>query len=185
MEKKNRQFSLFRFSLVIMKIAGLLLVADAVSETRTATFKVSAAVITGCAFGTTIGSSSGDLGTIDFGTHTEIPNNLHAASGEGAGSIVVTCTPGSSITIALDYGQNGGGSSARYLKNTNTADKIAYQLYQDANYSAIWGTGALAYSVNSFPETTQRYTVYARLFGQAQQPVIGTYTDKVTVTISY
>ncbi|MCA7014448.1 spore coat U domain-containing protein [Dickeya dadantii] len=180
MEKKHRQCSFF-----IMKIVMLFLAADAAGETKTTTFKVSATVIAGCAFGTTTGSSASDLGTIDFGTHTEIPNNLHTASSEGAGSIVVTCTPGSSITIALDYGQNGGGSSARYLKNTNTADKIAYQLYQDANYSAIWGTGALAYSVNAFPETTQRYTVYARLFGQALQPIVGTYTDKVTVTISY
>ncbi|AYH50352.1 hypothetical protein B6N31_15690 [Dickeya fangzhongdai] len=38
------------------------------------------------------------------------------------------------------------------MKNTNTADRIAYQIYQDANYSTIWGTGALTYSVSSFPE---------------------------------
>ncbi|WP_367892695.1 spore coat protein U domain-containing protein [Dickeya fangzhongdai] len=57
------------------------------------------------------------------------------------------------MTIALDYRQNGGSSSARYLKNTNTADKIAYQRYQLANYSAIGGAGALAYSVSSLPET--------------------------------
>ncbi|UWH06269.1 spore coat U domain-containing protein [Dickeya fangzhongdai] len=76
---------------------------DAVSKTRTSTINVFATIIAGCAFGTTTGFYSGDLGTIDFGMHTEIPNNRHAAGGEGAGSIVVTCTPDSSITITLDY----------------------------------------------------------------------------------
>ncbi|UWH09608.1 spore coat U domain-containing protein [Dickeya fangzhongdai] len=38
------------------------------------------------------------------------------------------------------------------MKNTNTADKIAYQLYQDTNYSAIWLNSTLTYSVSSFPE---------------------------------
>jgi len=47
------------------------------------------------------------------------------------------------------------------------------------------GTGTLAKTISNFPTTTQTYPVYARLFSATTLPEAGTYTDTVTVTLTY
>ncbi|WP_049074117.1 Csu type fimbrial protein, partial [Klebsiella michiganensis] len=111
-------------------------------------------------------------------------SNVDVASTAGAGSIIVTCTPGTAISIALDYGVNGGSATQRYMSNGNSST-LAYQLYQDANRANVWGSSTLALSVASFPSTTQTYTVYGRLFATNGFPAVGSYTDTVTVTLTY
>ncbi|HBR1133651.1 spore coat U domain-containing protein (plasmid) [Escherichia coli] len=155
------------------------------ADTTTSTFTVSATVENGCVFGDDTGSSITDFGTIDFGTMSSISSTVDVASSTGSGSVVVTCTPGLAATIELDYGANGGDSSARYLINSSGTRTIAYQLYQDSNHTTVWGTGSQAYSISSFPDTTQTYTVYARLFASSEMPEAGSYTDTVTVTLTY
>lgn len=155
------------------------------ASTTTDSFQVSATITSGCAFGTSETSGSTDFGTLSFGTMTAIGSNVDVASSSGAGSIVVTCTPGTAISLALDYGEHGGSASSRYMTNSSGSATLGYQLYQDAAHSAVWGTGSLAYSVASFPDTTQTYTVYGRLFATDGLPVSGTYSDTVTVTLTY
>lgn len=96
----------------------------------------------------------------------------------------MTCTPGTAISIALDYGVNGGSATQRYMSNGNSST-LAYQLYQDANRANVWGSSTLALNVASFPSTTQTYTVYGRLFATNGFPAVGSYTDTVTVTLTY
>lgn len=159
-------------------VGSLLLMAlYSQAGTTTDNFKVSAEVTSGCAFG------SSDFGTLNFGTMSTISSQVDVASSIGAGSMVVTCTPGMAITLALDYGLNGGSASARYLKNGGAT--LAYQLYQDVAHTTVWGNGALAYSVPSFPNRSQTYTVYGRLFATNGMPASGTYRDTVTVTLIY
>jgi len=153
------------------------------ASTTTDTFKVSAVITSGCALGSSSTSGTTDLGTLSFGTMTLLSNNVDATSSTGAGSIVVTCTPGTAVTISLDYGVNGGSASKRYL--SNGSQLLAYQLYQDAAHSTVWGNGSLAYSISSFPQTTQTYPLYGRLFSSSTVPNAGTYTDTVTVTLAY
>ncbi|WP_241650146.1 Csu type fimbrial protein [Rosenbergiella collisarenosi] len=160
-----------------------LFLASASAGTTSDTFQVSAVITSGCEFGTTQASSSGNFGTISFGTMTAIGNNVEVASSVGAGSIVVTCTPGTAITLSLDYGIHGGTAAQRYLSNGSSV--LGYQLYQDAAYSNVWGSGSLAYSVSSFPQSTQTYTIYGRLFSMSSLPNKGTYTDTITVTLVY
>ncbi|MDF7630917.1 MULTISPECIES: spore coat U domain-containing protein [unclassified Pantoea] len=164
--------------------AGWLLSASpCFASSTTDSFQVTAEITSGCAFGSSGSSSSTDFGTLDFGTMSAISSNVDVASSSGAGSIVVTCTPGTAITLALDYGENGGSSSSRYLSNGSAT--LAYQLYQDAAHTTVWGSDSLAYSVSSFPDSTQTYTVYGRLFATAGLPASGTYSDTVTVTLTY
>lgn len=158
--------------------------AGCLAGTASDTFQVSAVVTSGCALGSSNSDSTTNFGTLSFGTMSAISASVDVASSAGSGSIVVTCTPGTSITIALDYGANGGSSSQRYLANSSGAT-LAYQLYQDASYSTVWGNGTLAYSVSSFPTTTQTYTVYGRLFAVDGMPDAGSYSDTVTVTLTY
>ncbi|WP_241609572.1 spore coat U domain-containing protein [Rosenbergiella australiborealis] len=172
-----------RWYWVPLFFSGACCSSSAVAGTTTATFQVSAIIKNGCALGTSSASSTSNFGTINFGTMTAITANVDTASTTGAGSIIVTCTPGMAITIALDYGVNGGSATKRYLALGQHL--LGYQLYQDASHSVVWGLGSLAYSVSAFPQTTQTYTVYGRLFSSSTLPTTGTYTDTVTVTLAY
>lgn len=163
----------------------LLISVNSLASTVTDTFQVSATITSGCAFGTSESSSTTDFGTLSFGTMSAIGSNVDVASSSGSGSIVVTCTPGTAITIALDYGENGGSATSRYMSNSAGTATLGYQLYQDASHSTVWGTGSLAYSVASFPSSTQTYTLYGRLFAVSGLPAAGTYSDTVTVTLTY
>ncbi|HCF1760146.1 spore coat U domain-containing protein [Pseudomonas aeruginosa] len=150
-------------------------------------FQVQATIDYGCAFGTStlINSNTYDLGTLSFGTLSNLASPVNVASSSRAGSIVLTCTPGMTVSVALDYGVNGGSSSQRYLKLVSGNETLAYQLYQDAAYSQIWGNGALARTIANFPASPQTYTVYARLFAVGSLPSAGNYRDTVTVTLSF
>lgn len=170
-------------------IFAMLLVSSSIAgaATTTSTFTVSATVENGCVFGDGSGSVTTSFGTIDFGIMSSVPGAVDVASSTGSGSIVVTCTPGLSATISLDYGIHGGSSAGRYLANSAGTTTLRYQLYRDISRTSVWGTSAdsLAYSIPSFPGTTQTYTVYARLFAPGRMPAAGSYTDTVTVTLTY
>lgn len=155
------------------------------AATTTSSFTVSSVITSGCALGASNTESVSDFGTLSFGSMSSISENVDVASSSGAGSIIVTCTPGIAVTVALDYGTHNGSSARRYLENSATNTTLGYQLYQDASYSTVWGTGSLAYSIDSFPATTQTYTVYGRLFAVSGLPAAGTYSDTVTVTLTY
>lgn len=153
------------------------------AETVTKSLTVSATISSGCALGIS-SSSSNDFGTLDFGKMTTIEKSVDVASSIGAGSIIITCTPGVTATIALDYGVNGGTVNQRFLKHSATKKLLAYQLYQDAAHSRVWGSDSLAKTVSAFPSTTQTYSVYGELLSSYFPPA-GVYRDTVTVTVTY
>lgn len=169
---------------VLYVLVSLLACTKVQALTVDTSFDVTANVVNGCSLGGS-GSGGANFGTINFGTMPTVLSNIDVASSSGAGSIIVTCTPGASIMLALDYGLHNGNNNFRYLSNGTTS--LAYQLYRDSSYSQVWGTMAdsLAYTISSFPETTQTYTVYARLFSTPTMPAVGTYTDTITVTLTY
>lgn len=155
------------------------------AETKSTTFQVSATIAAGCEFGNEPGpGSDARFGTIDFGEHFTLDSGVNAASSVGAGTLLVACTPGTSVTIALDYGVNGGGRE-RYVINDRGTRTLRYQLYKDAGYSQVWGMGSDARTIASFPASPQAYTVFARLFPVSGRPPAGIYTDTVTVTLTY
>ncbi|MBA0167171.1 MULTISPECIES: Csu type fimbrial protein [Pectobacterium] len=166
-------------------LSGAIMPTAAIALTVSSTFDVTATIQRGCVFGTSTANSQPNMGTLDFGTRSATANNVDIASTSGGGSIVATCTPGTSAIIELDYGANGGSSAQRYLKNSAGTRLLAYQLYRDAARTQVWGTGSLALSIVSFPTTTQTYTVYARYFGGSPLPPAGVYTDNVTVSLTY
>jgi spore coat protein U-like protein len=173
-----------RWRLIISSL--LTLTQPALAATTPAlSFTVSATITGGCAFGSTPASPVSNLGTLNFGSLSSIPGNIDIASSSGAGSVVVTCTPGTAVSIAMDYGLHGGSSTQRYLANSAGTATLAYQLYQDSAHSKVWGSGALAMSVAAFPATTQTYNVYGRLFAVGTLPGAGIYSDTVTVTLTY
>ena len=169
----------------LMLLVPLIPCRTANAATAVAAFTVSASLTNGCAFGSSLSSPTSNLGTLNFGSMSSITSNVDTVSSTGAGSVVVTCTPGTSVSIAMDYGTHGGTATRRFMQNTTNTDQLGYQLFRDAARSLVWGNGTLVMSIPSFPGTTQTYPVYARLYAVTTLPSAGTYTDTVTVTLTY
>jgi spore coat protein U-like protein len=171
---------------VLLVFAAAVMATAANADTVTESFAVTATIENGCVLGSDSSSSTDDLGTIDFGTLAATNTNVDVTSSDLAGSIILTCTPGMSVAISLDYGLGeSASSSVRYL--TLDDESLPYQLYQDSSRSTVWGLAddGLQLSISSFPETTTSYPVYARLIAVDSLPSAGVYVDTVTVIVAY
>jgi spore coat protein U-like protein len=89
------------------------------------------------------------------------------------------------VAIALSPG-NSGGFAQRWLRSAGP-DNLRYNLYTTAAFSAIWGDGGGSSSIVTAlvsRSTPFNGTIYGRI--PAQQNVrAGSYSDTITVTISY
>ncbi|CAI1857524.1 spore coat U domain-containing protein [Serratia plymuthica] len=151
-------------------------------------FTVNATVVKGCV----LGSGNSDVttfGTLSFGQISSLASNVSIVSSAGAGSVLLRCNPGLSVTLALGIGNNitGSISAGRKLKNTLTTETLLYQLYQDNNYATPWGDGGNGGTAQVIAATgsTQEIKVYARLFSASTLPTSGTYNDTVLLTVTY
>lgn len=150
-----------------------------------AAFQVQATVAQGCVFGTSAASAVSDFGIIDFGSIAAFSTGQDAVSSPGNGSIVLTCTPGMSVTIGLGSGLNSVVANQRLLKRVGGTEVLPYELYQDVARTTVWGTGAQGRAISNFPLTTQTYTVFARLLSRNGWPRAGEYVDRVVVELTY
>lgn len=116
--------------------------------------------------------------TLDFGTVGVLNTNVDNTS-----IISVTCTTGATYDIGLNEGQTGADINSREM--VNGSDTVDYQLYSDAAGGLVWGDVASAQTVASTGTgTEQQFTVFGRVEPQATPPA-ATYTDSVTVTVTY
>lgn len=149
---------------------------------------VNATVVKGCV----LGSGNSDvttLGTLSFGQISSLAGDINLVSSAGAGSVMFRCNPDLSVTLALGVGNNvtGSISAGRKLKNALTTETLRYQLYQDNNYSTLWGDGGNGGNTQVIAATggTQEIKIYARLFSTSTLPSSGTYNDTVLLTVTY
>jgi spore coat protein U-like protein len=86
--------------------------------------------------------------------------------------------------IGLDAG-TGSGATVAVRKMSNGGNTVNYSLYSDSGRSTVWGntvgTDTVAATGNG---TSQSYTVYGRVPAQTT-PAAATYTDTITVTVTY
>ena len=151
---------------------GLTLVGGGASATTTTTtFTVSATIAATCV----INSAS----TLNFGSVGLLSANVDQTS-----TISVTCTNTTGYNIGLDAG-TGTGATVATRKLTNGAVTINYTLYSDSGHNNVWGntvsTDTVAGTGNS---SAQSYTVYGRIPPQTT-PAPNTYSDTITVTVTY
>jgi len=162
-------------------LAALLLVvaaAPAFAGSATSNFTVSATVLTNCTI-TTVGVV---FGNYDPTSSTPL---------DGTGTVVVTCTAGTSGKILMGQGANGatGSTDAAPLREMAglvlTSQRLRYDLYQDTGRSTAWGnttaTGA-AYTASTILPVT--VTIYGRIpINQGAQANV--YNDTVTATVTF
>lgn len=117
--------------------------------------------------------------TLDFGS----PGVLDAAV-SATSTIGVQCTNGQVYSISLNGGNgSSGNTTTRTMENGGEA--VNYTMSKDSGHSQNWGdTAGEVMTALTGNGTVQNYTVYGQVPAQTT-PTAGTYTDTVTVTVSY
>lgn len=144
--------------------------------TASNSFQVTATVTSSCTVSGT---------TLNFGA--SIDPLAAAVPLDATSTLSVQCTNTTPYTVALNAGVNAGGPAnfgARAMKSG--VHSLAYQLYLDTGRSTVWGDGTASSSTAAGTGTgsTQSISIYGRLPSLANV-VPGSYTDTVTVTVSY
>lgn len=133
--------------------------------TQTSTINVDAEVVTNCAI---------NGGSLKVTGYDSIVANK-TKSLDQTTTFTVACTKDSPVTIAL-------------TKNVLKAAKaqgaeLKYDLFQDAAYSAPWGTETNARALKG-TGVSETETVYIRVPAGQNQPA-DTYTDVITATVTF
>ena len=143
----------------------------ATAATTTATFTVQMTVTSSCV----INSAS----TLNFGSQGVLVANVDNSS-----TVQVQCTNTTPYNIGLDAG-TGSGATVTTRKMTNGANTINYSLYSDSGRTTVWGNTVGTNTVSGTGNgASQNYTVYGRVPPQTT-PTAATYTDTITVTVTY
>ena len=165
-----------------MRVFGCLLVGAPVvaqAGTSTATLSVSIVITASC----TISSA-----TLIF--PPTAGTSLITTAVNGSSTVSVTCTNGSPYSIAMDNGSNASGSQRRMISGGNF---LNYNLYVDPARTFPWSTatgpGTCTTAGNCYlgtgDGTAQSISIYGLVPTTAIAPPPGTYTDTVTMTITF
>lgn len=116
-----------------------------------------------------------------FGAYNPTVN----ANFDATGAVSVSCTNGTSYNIGLDKGL-GTGATITNRVMMNGSNKLTYQIYSDSARTQNWGntvgTNTVSGTGTGF---SQSFTAYGRITaGQTSTPP-GSYSDTVTVKITY
>jgi spore coat protein U-like protein len=153
-------------------LTGLACVGGPASAgTATTTFGVTMAITAQCVINSTT--------TLDFGSSGVINANHDTNS-----PLVVQCTNTTPYAVALNKGSTTGGTITQRLL-ANGAATINYNIYTDTPGGTLWGDGTTGVTLGGTGNgAAQTITIFGRVSAQTT-PAPGTYTDTVTVTVTY
>ena len=116
---------------------------------------------------------------LDFGAVTALTGNRDQTS-----TIQLHCPTGTPWRVGLDDGSHALGTTRR-MAGPN-GHHLRYELYRDPQRSQRWGGKAIASdnSLGTGTNATQSLTVYGRVPAQPT-PVPGSYSDTVTITLTF
>ena len=163
-------------------IAGLLILSAAPAHAElTRSFQLSATIANGCSVAMT---STGTWGDIALGSVSSITTGSASANllSGGSAGMQVSCTPGMSVQVSADNGNQPVGGVRQLVHSVNSASKVPYQLY--ANNSATpWTTQTITLS---FPAGTALQSLPVKATATLAAPMrAGAYSDTVHVTLSW
>jgi spore coat protein U-like protein len=146
-------------------LACLIGTPPAFAATATDTFTVTATVATVCSVTAT---------DLSFGAYA----NLAA---DATSTISVTCTSGGTYSVGLSNGSYF--STTRRMKNAGT-DYLGYELYKEVGHTNRWGDSGGDLVSGTGSGSAQDLTVYGNL-PASQGLIAGSYSDTITVTVTY
>lgn len=154
----------------LLPIFGILAFTDANAASGTTSMAVSAIVHDVCAVAAT---------PVAFGNYESGSSSVVNARGQ----VNVSCTVGTAYTVGLSGGTSANTAQRELSNGANGS--LDYNLYQDAAYSVVWGDSAGVNTVSGTYTTAQQpLEVYGRISG-GQAAAAGSYSDTITVTITY
>lgn len=113
---------------------------------------------------------------LDFGSAGTLSANRDQTS-----TIQLQCPNGTAWRVNLDNGVNAAGNIRRMASGAN---RITYELYRDAARQNRWGNATNNGINGTGTNAAQSLTVYGRVPAQGNVPG-GTYSDTITVTLTY
>lgn len=142
------------------------------SNTESTTFSVQAQVVASCSISVT---------NLIFPNYT-----FEETNGQSTGA--VRCTTGTNWSIGFNAG-TGVGATVQNRKMTGPrGTTLDYNLYVDADRQAYWGNTPEVDTKNGIAVNSQweDFTIYGRISAQqSQDPVIGSYVDTITATVTF
>ncbi|MDM0117587.1 spore coat U domain-containing protein [Variovorax sp. J22R133] len=137
-------------------------------------------------------SSSG----LAFGGYQPVTSagKLNSVAATSTATVSVVCTAigtNGSYTVSLGPGTYGPGDriGVRYLNNaTHGGEPMAFNVFTEATYGSVWGDGirggVLTGSIPS-GNSSQTHTVYGRVPAGQTTLKAGSFSDSMTMTITY
>jgi spore coat protein U-like protein len=145
---------------------------NAFAAFATADFQVQITITNACAI-----SGVNDL---DFGSQGSL-----AAAIASTSTFSVNCTTDLPYTIGLNAGTGAGATVANRLMTGPSSATVAYSLYQDASHLTVWGDSIGTDTVaGTGTGTDVLYTVFGQVPAQTT-PAAGTYSDTITITVTF
>jgi len=166
--KRVRYLSNCFISLVVTMASALIPINTSSGATNTSTFQVTATVVSSC----TVTATS-----LAFGNYT-------LAQLDSSSTITATCTNGTTYTIGLDAGIFAGATTTTRRMTGPSVTGLSYSLFSDFGRTTNWGNATGSWVSGTGTGAAQVLTVYGRI-GEKQNALIGSYTDTVTVTVTF
>jgi len=160
-----------------LKISGaavslMALAAPAFAGSMSTTIPVTANIVAAC--------SSVSATALSFGNLT----GAAIVSSAATGTISIVCQPGTPFTVDLDSGlAYQAGFNVRTMTGP-IATTLAYNVYTDAAHTTLWGSGLPGGTAVS-STGTQVLTTYGLTTSPGTFVVLGSYTDTITVLLSF
>ena len=150
-------------------LAGL--ATSTLAATATGTFTSKIVIQSECQVVTT--------NTLDFGTAGALTANVDQTT-----TFQVQCTNTTTYSIGLNAGSTAGGTVAT-RKITSGSATVDYKMFSDSSRTTNWGDTVGTDTVEGTGNGSAiSYTIYGRVPAQST-PVHNTYTDTVTITVTY
>ncbi|HEY1804810.1 MAG TPA: spore coat U domain-containing protein [Terracidiphilus sp.] len=137
--------------------------------TATAEFSVTATIVKDC----TVSATS-----LAFGNYTGALNSTTS-------TISAKCTSGTAYTVGLSAGLATGATVTNRSMTGPGSALLKYDLYSNSGHTTNWGnTSATNWVSGTGNGSTQNLTVYGQI-PAAQYVTPGSYTDTITVSVTY
>lgn len=161
-----------RVKLSLMVIAMACTAGQALADSSSTYMSVSVQVLANCQIAVT------DLA---FGAYDPLLGNAEHEL-DATADVRMLCTKNSQANIVLDYGRNSRGAVRGMAAG---ADRVSYELYQDASRNRLWGgTENSLHIIGVGGREAQRFVVYGRVPpGQEVPP--GAYSDVIMATVDF
>lgn len=134
-----------------------------------------------CLCSCTVSTTPMAFGTYDQTSST--PNDANA-------TVTINCTSVASVLSTADIAMSTGGSgTATARRMASGTNLLLYNIYANSGRTTVWGdgTGGIApvqVQLNGLLNFNVAATVYGRIPALQNVPV-GTYTDTLTITVTY